>query len=1019
MFEHRATDFSALSRAHPLRIGSAVPGRVRVAVEGLHRRPDLCRQLVAALRADSRVLEASANARTGNLLLRFARTEPIDEILRWLADCADQLLPAHHADAPGNSRVAYRRAQHRDARTNGVGEQPPSIAWHVHEIRSVFRHLHTRPSGLGPTEAHERRSRYGPNRLPDPSGRSGLAMLAGQVLNLPVGLLGISAAVSVATGGIVDAVVIGGVVLTNTAIGFFTERQAERVIASLGSYVPRDVTVLRSARLQQVAVEELVPGDVVHLRPGSHVPVDLRLFKARHLSIDESALTGESVPVAKHARVLMREDLPLAERRNMAYMGTLVTGGDARAVAVGTGLQTELGRIQSMVTATEAPETPMQRQLGMLGTQLALLSGAVCVGVFAVGLLRGQGLIPMLKSAVSLAVAAVPEGLPAVATTTLALGINNMRRHRVAVRHLDAVESLGAVQVLCLDKTGTLTENRMTVVSAHVAGQRLSVAGSPRDGEQVVIDFTERPALRRLLEIATLCSETELKGEGGEPVLDGSPTENALVRLALNAGIDVPGLHRRHPRLSLRHRAEGRPYVYSVHRSECGSLLAIKGSPAEVLARCDWQHGSDGLVPMDDDNRQRLLRENEWMAGNALRVLGVAYGEFYDARNPQPERLVWVGMVGMADPLRPGMRELMQQYHGAGIETVMITGDQGATAAAIGRELGLSDGRPLNILEAVRLEDMDPQLLAGLVKNTHVFARVSPAHKLQIVQALQAGGRVVAMTGDGINDGPALKAADVGIAMGCSGTDVARSVADVVLEDDNLHTMGGAIAQGRSIYDNIRKTIHFLLATNFTEIEVMLAGLALGQGAPLNPMQLLWINLISDIFPGLALSMEPPERDVLKRPPRVRDESIIRREDLIRMGIESGVISAGTMASYAYALGRYGQGPRASTQAFTTLTVAQLLHAIVCRSRTRGLFNPGSRPGNPRLQLAIGVSLAAQVAAGMVPGIRRLLGTTPLGPADLAVVAAGALLPLVINEAAKLRHSRGMDLQGANNEPES
>ncbi|MBS0003531.1 MAG: HAD-IC family P-type ATPase [Thioalkalivibrio sp.] len=1019
MLEHRATDFSALSWAHRLRIGSAVPGRVRVSVDGLHRRPDLCRQLVTALQADSRVLEARANARTGNVLLRFVHAEPIDDLLRWLADCADRLLPARCADAACDPQVPLRPAPRRNARTSDSSEQPPSIAWHVHEVRSVFRHLHTRPSGLNPEEAQERRMRYGPNRLPDPTGRSGLAMLAGQVVNLPVGLLGISAVVSVATGGVVDAFVIGGVVLTNTAIGFFTERQAERVIASLGSYVPRDSTVVRSARSQQVAVEDIVPGDVVHLHPGSHVPADLRLFKTRHLSIDESALTGESMPVAKHVRVLAQEDLPLAERRNMAYMGTLVTGGDARAIAVGSGLGTELGRIQSMVTATEAPETQMERQLGTLGTQLALLSGAVCVGVFAVGLLRGQGLIPMLKSAVSLAVAAVPEGLPAVATTTLALGINNMRRHRVAVRQLDAVESLGAVQVLCLDKTGTLTENRMTVTSAHVAGQRLSVAGSGLEGEETVVDLTERPALRRLMEIATLCSETELKGAQDAPVLDGSPTENALVRLALKAGIDVPGLRRRYPRLSLRHRAEGRPYVYSVHRDEPGSLLAIKGSPAEVLARCDRQHGRDGLMPMEDDTRQRLLRENEWMAGNALRVLGVAYGEFPDSRNPKPERLVWAGMVGMVDPLRSGMRELMQRYHGAGIETVMLTGDQGATAAAIGRELGLSNGRPLNILEAARVEDMDPLLLAGLVKNTHVFARVSPAHKLKIVQALQAGGRIVAMTGDGINDGPALKAADVGVAMGSSGTDVARSVADVVLEDDNLHTMGEAISQGRSIHDNIRKTIHFLLATNFTEIEVMLAGLALGRGAPLNPMQLLWINLISDIFPGLALSMEPPERDVLKRPPRARDESIIRREDLIRMGIESGVISAGTLASYAYALGRYGQGPHASTQTFTTLTVAQLLHAIVCRSESRGLFNPGSRPRNPRLQLALGVSLAAQLAAGMIPGIRRLLGTTPLGPVDLAVAAAGALLPLGINEAAKLRRGRGADRQGPNTEAET
>lgn len=1007
-----------LSRAYPLKIGSALPGRLRVALDGLHRRPTQCHRLEEALRADRRVTEASANPRTGTVLLQFLCTEPTDEMLDLVGACAGRLLPPPHAAAPtvAPSSETAESVRHSGAQGGVPRERPPSVVWHVHEPEAVFANLRSGPGGLDPAEALERRRRYGPNRLPAPLGRSSLAMLSGQVFNLPVGLLGISAAVSLATGGVVDAVAIGGVVLTNTLIGFYTERQAERTIASLGSFVPREGTVVRSNEAQQVPVADIVPGDVVHLYPGAHVTADLRLFQSRNLSIDESALTGESVPVGKNARTLARVDLPLAERNNMAYMGTLVTGGDARAVAVGTGLETELGRIQSMVTATHAPETPMQRELGIVGSQLAILSGAVCLGVFAVGLLRGQGLIPMLKSAVSLAVAAVPEGLPAVATTTLALGINNMRRRRVAVRHLDAVETLGAVQVLCLDKTGTLTENQMTVVSAHVAGQRLSVGRMPREHAEHVVDFTGRPELRRLLEIATLCSETEVAGRQEQPVLNGSPTENAMVRLALAAGIDVPGLHRLHPRLSLRHRAEGRPYVYSVHRQENGYLLAIKGSPAEILAHCDRHFRSGGLEILDDDIRRQLLHENERMASDALRVLAVAYAEIPALEAARPERLVWVGLVGMADPLREGMRDLVRRYHDAGVETVMITGDQGATAGAIGRELGLSNGKPLKILEATRLEDMDPKLLAGLVRDTHVFARVSPAHKLQIVQALQAGGRVVAMTGDGINDGPALKAADVGVAMGCSGTDLARSVADVVLEDDNLHTMGEAIAQGRSIYDNIRKTIHFLLATNFTEIEVMLASLALGKGAPLNPMQLLWINLISDIFPGLALSMELPEQDVLKRPPRARDESIIRRGDLIQMGIESGVISVGTLVSYAYALNRYGQGPRASTQAFTTLTVAQLLHAIVCRSQNRGIFNPGSRPSNPKLQLALGVSLAAQLAAGLIPGIRKLLGTTPLGPADLAVAAASAVLPLVINEAAKLRRGRGTGPSGSNNE---
>ncbi|WP_196799722.1 cation-translocating P-type ATPase [Thioalkalivibrio sulfidiphilus] len=992
-----------------LQIRSRSPGRLRVHLRALHRQPRLCRALREGLQVEAGINTVQANPRTGNVLIQFDPDRPADEILALLHKTARGILPRPAVDIPTSATRTSDWDSSPPSLTEVIHEarhDAPTPAWHAQELRTVFRRLGSRPGGLSIGEAEERRRRYGPNRLPQPRGRSELAMISGQVFTLPVALLGVSAAVSIATGGVVDAAVIAGVVVTNTAIGFFTERQAERTIASLGSFAPRNGTVIRARRAREIPVEDIVPGDVVHLRPGSHVSADLRLIKARHLSIDESALTGESVPVSKHARVLGRVDVPLAERHNMAYMGTLVTGGDARAVVVGTGLDTELGRIQSLVSEAHAPETPMQRQLDGLGTQLALLSGAVCVGVFAVGLLRGQGLIPMLKSAVSLAVAAVPEGLPAVATTTLALGINNMRRHRVAVRHLDAVESLGSVQVLCLDKTGTLTENRMTVVSAYSAGERLRVQGRHFEREGEIVGVAQSEDLRRLLETIVLCSETELKDDGHEQILDGSPTEKALVELALGAGIDVRALRERHPRVLLRHRAEGRPYMVSIHDNGGTRLLAMKGSPAEVLARCNRQQLTHGIAPLDEADRQRILRENEHMAGDAMRVLGAAYAEIPARGEPPGDGLIWVGLTGMIDPLRPGMTDLIRRYHEAGVETIMITGDQGATAAAIGRELGLSNGRPLNILEATRLEGVDPQLLAGLVKNTHVFARVSPAHKLQIVQALQAGGRVVAMTGDGINDGPALKAADVGVAMGRSGTDVARAVADVVLEDDNLHTMGVAIAQGRSIYDNIRKTVHFLLSTNFTEIEVMLAGLALGQGAPLNPMQLLWINLISDIFPGLALSLEAPEPDVLKRPPRDPAEPIIRAADLRRMGIESGVITASTLASYAYALKRYGPGPRASTQAFNTLTVAQLLHAIVCRSRHHGLFNPGARPANPRLQLALGASLAAQLAAGLVPGVRRLLGTTPMGPTDLVVAGAGAVLPLLINEAAKLRRAR-------------
>jgi Ca2+-transporting ATPase len=717
--------------------------------------------------------------------------------------------------------------------------------------------------------------------------------------------------------------------------------------------------------------------------------------------VDESALTGESMPARKHHEVIAEPQTPLGDRDNMVYMGTLVTGDSGRAVVVATADVTEIGTIQALVGTDQAPETPMQRQLGDMGTQLALLSGGICAAVFGVGVLRGYGWLEMLKASTSLAVAAVPEGLPAVATTTLALGIRHMRSHKVLVRQLDAVETLGAVQVFCLDKTGTLTLNRMSVVALHAGLRHAKVVESrlltPDDGAA----DTAGEEWRRLFEVVTLCNESQITGEGEALSIDGSATENALLEAAMLGGVDVAALRRRLPLHEVEYRAEGRHYMRTWHDlPDGGRLLAVKGSPDQVLELCRW-HIKDGeRLPLGEEDRRAIYAANQRMAGDALRVLGVAYAEGTDLAQDAGE-LTWLGLAGMADPIRPGMGALMERFHGAGVDTAMITGDQSSTAYAIGRELGLSHDHDLEILESAALAEMDTDVLRGLSQKVDVFARVSPADKLNIVQALQKAGRVVAMTGDGINDGPALKAADIGVAMGSSGTDVARSVADVVLEDDNLHTMVTAVRQGRTIYGNIRKTLHFLLATNLSEIEVMLAAVALGAGQPLTPMQLLWINLMSDIFPGLALAMEPPEADVMARPPRDPEEPVLRREDLIRTGVESGVITGGAMASYLYALARYGVGPQASSQAFMTLTTGQLLHALVCRSDETSLFDPRGRPRNPYLTVALGASLGVQLLAALVPGLRKLLGITVPSVVDAAVMAAGALGPLAINEAAK------------------
>ncbi|MGB5426968.1 MAG: cation-transporting P-type ATPase, partial [Gammaproteobacteria bacterium] len=617
--------------------------------------------------------------------------------------------------------------------------------------------------------------------------------------------------------------------------------------------------------------------------------------------------------------------------------------------------------------------------------------------------LRGYAMLEMLKSSVSLAVAAVPEGLPAVATTTLAMGIADMRKHNVAVRHLDAVETLGSVQVFCMDKTGTLTLNRMTVVAVYSGEQAYALV----DHKFMTGDSSQQPHEReelvRLLQVVSLCSDVEVSGTASDWTLQGSATEKALVELALQAGIDVMALRKQCQKLRTRDRAEGRPYMTTLHPYKNGKhLLAVKGSPEEVLEMCTFQVKQGKRVRLSKKTRQSIIIENERLAGDALRVLGVAYRELDEDKMPEKTgQLVWLGLAGMADPMRTGMDKLIAQFHRAGIETVMITGDQSATAQSIGQQLGLSQGKPLQVLEASKLEEMDPELLAGLVSNVHVFARVSPAHKLKIVQAFQQAGKVVAMTGDGINDGPALKAADIGVAMGAGGTEVAREVSDVVLEDDNLHTMSVAIEQGRTIYNNIRKMIHFMISTNLTEIEVMLAGLVFGIGQPMNPMQLLWINLVTDIFPGLALSMEPAEPDIMDRPPRDPDEAIIAGRDLKRMAFESGVIGLGTLGAYLFGIKRYGVGAAASTLAFNTLTVNELAHAYSSRSPYRNVFGGSNLQPNPHLTKAILGMGGLQALVSFLPGTRRLLGTTPLGPADLLAIAGGVLLPLIINEYTK------------------
>ncbi len=964
------------------------------------------------------MLEVSASVLTGNVLVRFQRECDPESI----ATAIHRVVISHGSsrDAPAvtsapessadrktpdrreNHLAHKRRKKHEDL---ALAARQPIKPWHRMPADEVLRLFDSSAvEGLSPEVAEKNLKKYGPNVVPAPAARSGLAIFIDQFNSLPIGLLSAGAVLSVVTGGLLDAVGIMAAVGINAVIGYFTESDAERTINSLKTMVRPIATVRRAGMVMDIPAEDVIVGDILILTPGTYVAADARLIECAHLSADESVLTGESLPVIKNTAVVKGENVPVGDRFNMVYGGTLITGGQGTAVVAATARFTELGEIQSLVAESTSPDTPVERQLDRVGNQLVIISSAVCGVVFVMGLLQGRGVIEMLKTAISLAVAAVPEGLPTVATTTLSLGIKNMRRRKVLFRNLEAVCTMGSVQTICLDKTGTITLNRMSVVKISTGMRDFDVNDGRYFHDRAEINHFENDELLRLIQACSLCSESEIVGDNGNFVLNGSPTENALVQLALASGIDVKALRRGHPLLDVNHRSENRLYMSTLHETgNAGKLLALKGSPIEVLGKCS-RHVRDGeIADLSEDDREWIETHNEMMAADALRVLGVAVAyRNGDRAEDDDNGLIWLGLVGMADPIREGVPECIASFHRAGLETVMITGDQSATAYAVGKELDLNQGQePLKILDSTALDGADPSLLKALSADVHVFSRVSPSHKLKIVQALQSSDQVVAMTGDGINDGPALKVADVGIAMGSTGTDVAREIADVVLEEDNLETLIVALSDGRTIFNNIRKSLHYLLATNFSEIFVVLVSGAFGLGYPLNAMQLLWINLISDVFPGLALALEPPEPDVLSQPPRDPKEPIVRREDYARISFEGVTMSLTSLAAYAYGLRKHGQGPASATFVFHSLTTSQILHALTCRSQTISIFDREKLPPNPYLSVAVFGSLGLQVMTLFFPPIRRLLNTTPVSAGDLVVIGGTAIVPLLITEMTK------------------
>ena len=1006
-------------------IHAKIEGRARFKVEGLLGSDSFKRFLEHRLGLEKDILSASANTLTGNILVSYNSNNNHHTIAFLLEDILIEArqeaaasdvsgLPttrAASAPAPSQARKLPVETLKRFLTPQTEGKEQVRKPWHTLAEGVVTDLMRTDPAnGISAATAADRMKEHGPNLLPKPEARSGAEIFFEQLNSLPVYLLGAAAGISVVTGGILDAAVIGGVVLANAVIGYFTESGAEKTMESLKELVHPTADVIRGGREIHMPVEEVVVGDLLVLKPGTYVAADSRIIQAHRLSVDESMLTGESMPVHKEVGRLKHENTPLADRSNMVYMGTLVTGGQGLAVVVATGRFTEVGMLQTMLAETETPKTPIELQLALMGNQLVMACGAICGVVFGIGFVRGYGLVQMLKMAISLAASAVPEGLPAAATINFAMGITDLRRHGVLVRRLQAVETLGAVQTICLDKTGTITENRMSVTEIVAGNTRHAVRDdriAPLSDGRDLLAIGE---IRHLLIVCALCNEIKItrRDENGQVELFGSSTEKALMRVALEAGIDIVGLQEDFRFAGLRLRSETQLYMSSLHScpSEDCRYIFTKGSPHEVLDLCGREMVNGRVAELSEERRQEIHIENDRMAGRGLRVLGFAFNRFgLKQEIDETAPMVWVGLAGMSDPVRRGVKELIEVFHRAGIETVMITGDQSTTAYAVAREIELSGEKPLKILDSAELTSLDTERLQALAKNVHVYSRVSPAHKLRIVQALQAAGRIVAMTGDGINDGPALKAANIGIAMGESGTDVAREVADIIIEGDDLERLIHALAGGRTTYGNIRKSVHFFLSTNMTEIIVMFMCMALGLGFPLNVMQLLWINIISDIFPGLALSREEAEPDIMDQHPRPAGAPLFSGSDFRNMALESGIISTGALAAYGYGISRYGQGSQAGSLAFQTLVFGQLLHAFSCRSEHRSLFDPKRPPNNPYLNLAVGGSLALQTLTLFIPGLRGFLGLTPPTVIDAAVIGASALLPFLANESRKLAQS--------------
>ncbi len=880
--------------------------------------------------------------------------------------------------------------------------------WHMLTVEDSFERLKSTPSGLTNPEAARRLAAFGPNELQAADRVSPWAILLEQFKNVLIIILLLATALSAFLGHGVEAIAITVIVLFAVVLGFVQEYRAERAIEALRKMAAPEATVIREGRERSVPARELVPGDLILLATGDKVPADVRLIEAVNLQTVEAALTGESAPVEKHTRPLEDERLPTGDRKNMAYAGTAVTYGRGRAVVVATGMATEFGKIARMLEAVETSKTPLQENLDRVGHTLARAAVVVVIIIVALGLFRGQPFIEMFIFGVALAVAVVPEALPAVVTISLALGVKRMVRRNALVRRLPAVETLGSTSVICSDKTGTLTRDEMTTRRLFVGGRLLEVSGTgyePRGAFSMNGTAVEpNEPLSLLLRAAALASDARLeRNETGDKwEVKGDPTEGALVVAAAKAGLGKAELDAQFPRVSEIPFTAETKRMTTLHETPDGITAYAKGAPEVIVQSCARQLTERGEEPLDDARRAEVLEAAQRMAGEALRVLAVAYKR--DAAPEDAEQgMTLLGLVGMIDPPRPEAQAAVRECEEAGIKVIMITGDHPLTAKAVADELGLSKvGR---VVTGAELEEMSDEELEWAAGSVEVCARVSPAHKLRVVTALQKRGQVVAMTGDGVNDAPALKKADIGIAMGITGTDVSKEAAAMTLTDDNFASIVAAIEEGRGIFSNIKKYLMYLLSANVGEIGLMAGAALAGLPLPLSALQILYVNLATDGLPALALAVDPPEDDLMRRPPRDPRTGIFTRPVVLLMlvgGLWSTVVNLGL---FIWALNSGRSAQEATTMTFVSLVLIEFFKAYNFRSdRHSVLRHPFA---NKWLNIAIVWELVMLGLILYVPLLERTFGTYELSPRDWLLIVAVAFTLSPVLELAKWAERRG------------